>query len=103
MTARQTAVARTSPIVGEPTTVLSRPSQVLAREPVVASATDFAKAHNPMVLFDLLGYAEYPDELLYGYEPRDILKNTLTSVIQDQDPKMMTDAELEKLRADATR
>ncbi|KAH8307517.1 hypothetical protein KR059_001458 [Drosophila kikkawai] len=39
--------------------------------------------------------------LLYGYEPRDVLKNTLTSVIQNQDTSMMTDAELEKLRADA--
>ncbi|KRK05624.1 uncharacterized protein Dyak_GE27905 [Drosophila yakuba] len=39
--------------------------------------------------------------LLYGYEPRDVLENTLTSVIQNQDQGMMTDAELEKLRADA--
>ncbi|BFF91641.1 uncharacterized protein DMAD_09873 [Drosophila madeirensis] len=39
--------------------------------------------------------------LLYGYEPRDILKNTLTSAIQGPDQKMMTEDELEKLRADA--
>ncbi|KPU74857.1 uncharacterized protein Dana_GF26348 [Drosophila ananassae] len=40
-------------------------------------------------------------ELLYGYEPRDILKNTLTSVIQNQEQRMMTDVELDTLRADA--
>ncbi|XP_043062900.1 uncharacterized protein LOC122319558 [Drosophila yakuba] len=46
-------------------------------------------------------YYIYGKMLLYGYEPRDVLKNTLTSVIQNQDQGMMTDAELEKLRADA--
>ncbi|XP_041449446.1 uncharacterized protein LOC121404234 [Drosophila obscura] len=39
--------------------------------------------------------------LLYGYEPRDILKNTVTNAIQGPDLKMLTDDELEKLRADA--
>ncbi|KAH8251984.1 hypothetical protein KR026_009035, partial [Drosophila bipectinata] len=39
--------------------------------------------------------------LLFGYEPRDILKNTLTSVIQSPVQNPMTDVEMEKLRADA--
>ncbi|XP_044573403.1 uncharacterized protein LOC123257649 [Drosophila ananassae] len=42
-----------------------------------------------------------PFQLLYGYEPRDILKNTLTSVIQNQEQRLMTDVELDTLRADA--
>jgi len=42
-----------------------------------------------------------PFQLLYGYEPRDILKNAITNIIQSQDQKMLTDAELDQLRADA--
>jgi len=38
-----------------------------------------------------------PFQRLYGYEPRDILKN----IIQSQDQKMLTDAESDQLRADA--
>ncbi|XP_070854026.1 uncharacterized protein [Drosophila suzukii] len=41
--------------------------------------------------------------LLYGYEPRDILKNAITNIIQSQDQKMLSDAELDQLRADAAR
>jgi transposase InsO family protein len=42
-----------------------------------------------------------PFQLLYGYEPRDILKNTLTNVIQGHDQKMLNSTELEELRVDA--
>ncbi|KAH8260685.1 hypothetical protein KR044_000353 [Drosophila immigrans] len=42
-----------------------------------------------------------PFQLLYGYEPRDILKNTLTNVIQGHDQTMLSDAELNNLRRDA--
>ncbi|KAL7731015.1 hypothetical protein ACLKA6_014236 [Drosophila palustris] len=42
-----------------------------------------------------------PFQLLYGYEPRDVLQNTLVNVLQDKEADMMTDAELQKLREDA--
>jgi len=43
----------------------------------------------------------FPFQFLYRYEPRDILKNAITNIIQSQDQKLVTDAELNQLRADA--
>ncbi|KAM8718544.1 hypothetical protein ACLKA7_001709 [Drosophila subpalustris] len=42
-----------------------------------------------------------PFQLLYGYEPRDVLQNTLVNALQDKEADMMTYAELQKLREDA--
>jgi len=42
-----------------------------------------------------------PLQLLYGSEHRDFLKNAITNIIQGQDQKVLADAELEQLRADA--
>jgi len=42
-----------------------------------------------------------PFQLLYGYEPRDVLQNTLVNVIQSNETEMMTDAELQQLREEA--
>ncbi|KAM8701956.1 hypothetical protein ACLKA7_001300 [Drosophila subpalustris] len=42
-----------------------------------------------------------PFRLLYGYEPRDVLQNTLVNALQDKEADMMTDPELQKLREDA--
>ncbi|KAL7723693.1 hypothetical protein ACLKA6_001195, partial [Drosophila palustris] len=39
-----------------------------------------------------------PFQLLYGYEPRDVLQNTLVNALQDKEADIMTDAELQKLR-----
>jgi len=36
----------------------------------------------------------FPFQLLYEYEPRDILKNAITNIIQSQDQKMLTDAQM---------
>ncbi|XP_036344292.1 uncharacterized protein LOC118753520 [Rhagoletis pomonella] len=42
-----------------------------------------------------------PFQLLYMYKPRDILQNQLIQVLQDDHCDMMTDAEVQQLRADS--
>jgi len=37
-----------------------------------------------------------PFQLLYGYEPQDILKIAITNIIQNHDQQLLTDAELDQ-------
>ncbi|XP_070854983.1 uncharacterized protein [Drosophila suzukii] len=121
---KSTATKHVLDVLQDVTSYLGMPDRIVTDRGTAFTSKDFEKANghaertNRIILSMLLPSNDIDKRwddnirsiqwsintmLLYGYEPRDILKNAITNIIQSQDQKMLTDVELDQLRADAAR